>query len=304
LTTVDSRPPASEAPETVAQADTRVLRTYSISPDGRQLPIQRANGAAPNEAASVKRVPWSVLGPEFVAKWGRPRGKNEPEHLEILGPTGSGKTVLLRDIIIERARRRQTHMVFVATKAQDSTVKSLRWPVVDDWKGVTQNPQVVFWPRTKHIGRQRKEYQAAKIEDLLSRLWQPDANTVVIFDEFMYVESLDPELKAILGMYLREGRSHGITVVMGKQRPQGVQRDMHSESDWKFAFRMNDRADNERLAELFGRKQDWIPVIQSLNREKFEFLVQHKMTDTTYISWVDRPVKAPDPDSYRKKQER
>lgn len=244
-----------------------------------------------SDAPVVERVPWSSLGPQFIAEWGRPRGKTQPEHLEILGPTGSGKSFLLRDILLERARRRESSIIYIATKAQDSTIASMGWPVVDDWRGVTRQDQCVFWPRTRKIGTIRKTYQADKIQDLLDHLWSPEANTVVVFDEFVYIEGLSPDLKATLNMYLREGRSHGITCVMGKQRPQGTQRDMHSESDWKIAFKMNDRDDNERLAQLFGKKQDWIPVIESLNRERYEFLIQHKLTGITFISWVDRPVR-------------
>lgn len=255
------------------------------------------------EVGAVERIPWSVLGPEFIAQWGRPRGKTMPEHLEIVGPTGSGKSFLLVDVMKERVRRRATSMVYIATKQADSTIKELGWEVTDTWRGVTQHEQVVFWPRTKALGTRRKEYQAAKIEELLNHLWQPDANTVVIFDEFVYIEGLSREVKDLLNMYLREGRSHGLTVVAGKQRVQGTMRDMHSETDWKIAFKMNDRDDNERLAQLFGNKREWVPVIESLDRERHEFLIQHKLTGATYISWVDRPLapKTPaKPSGYRR----
>lgn len=258
----------------------------------------------PEVDLQIERVPWSVLGPEFIAQWGQPRGELMPEHLEVLGPTGSGKSFLLVDVLRERVRRRESACIFVATKAADSTVHKLGWPIVDTWRGVTQHDQVVFWPRTKAIGTKRKAYQAERIEDLLGNLWQPDANTVVIFDEFSYIENLTAELKANLLMYLREGRSHGLTNIAGKQRVQGAQRDMHSETDWKIAFKMNDRDDNERLAQLFGSKRDYVPVIESLDREKHEFLIQHKLTGTQYISWVDRPLApAPRPrttNGYRK----
>lgn len=241
----------------------------------------------------IDRVPWSELGPEFTAEWGRPRGKTQPEHLEILGPTGSGKSHVLVDVLLERVRRRASSCVFIATKQADATVGKLGWPVVDTWRGVEKHDQVVFWPRTKLIGQERKRYQAGRIEELLGRLWQPDANTVVVFDEFSYIEGLNSELKSLLMQYLREGRSHGLTSVMGKQRVQGVQRDMHSESDWKLAFRMNDLDDNERLAQLFGAKRQYVPVIESLDREKHEFLIQHKLTGAQFISWVDRPLPTP-----------
>lgn len=247
----------------------------------------------PAAALGVQRIPWSLLGPDFIAQWGQPRGELMPEHVEILGPTGSGKSTVLVDAIRERVRRRGTSVIYIATKQQDPTVSKLGWPVVDSWRGVTQHEQVTFWPRTKLLGTKREAYQAEKLETLLSALWQEDANTVVIFDEFVWIEGLSRECRSLLNQYLREGRSHGITVVAGKQRPQGTQRDMHSETDWKFAFKMNDRDDQERLALLFGPKREWLPVLESLDRERFEFLVQHKLTGQTYISWVDHPLAPP-----------
>lgn len=234
-----------------------------------------------------------MLGPEFIRIWGRPRGKDQPEHLEILGPTGSGKSLLKRDILLERVRRRETSVVSIATKNADKTMTSMGWPIVDSWREVRRHDQVIFWPRTGKLGKARRLYQNGKIEDLLNHLWAPDANTVVDFDEWVYIEGLSAEMRDLLNMYVREGRSHGLTCVMGKQRVQGTQRDMHSESDWKFAFKMNDTEDNERLAQLFGSKREWVPIIESLDRERFEFLVQHKLTGATYISWVDRPVPSP-----------
>jgi nucleoside-triphosphatase THEP1 len=250
------------------------------------------------EIPAIPRLPWSEIGPDFIAAWGRPRGKAMPEHLEIVGPTGSGKSFLLVDMIRERVRRRGTSVIYIATKQADDTIKKLGWPITDVWRDVAKHDQVVFWPRTKEIGVKRKAYQAAKIEDLLDRLWQPDANTEVVFDEAAYIEALTAELRMLLQMYLREGRSHGIGCVLGKQRVQGIQRDMHSETDWKVSFRMNDYEDNERAAQLFGPKRAYVPVLESLDRERHEFLIQHKLTGAEFISWVDRPL-APPPDRSR-----
>lgn len=247
------------------------------------------------DVPDVPRIAWSELGPDFVASWGRPRGKDMPEHIEIVGPTGSGKGMLKRDMLLERARRRGTHIVSIVTKEADRTADSMNWPVVESWAGVRKYDQCIFWPRTSKLGEEREEYQEAKIRDLLERLWTPDANTVVDFDEWVYIENLSTRMRRLLNMYLREGRSHGLTCMMGKQRVQGTQRDMHSESDWKCAFKMNDTDDNKRLAELFGNVRAYLPVIESLDRERFEFLIQHKLTGQTYISWVDQPVKAPAP---------
>lgn len=243
------------------------------------------------EGIEVEYVPWSVLGPEFIASFGRHNIKNpQPEHLEILGPTGSGKTFLLSQILVEMVRRRHASVIFVATKAADSSVRALGWPVVDSWREVRRFDQVIFWPRTARTGKARQEYQESRIQELLDNLWRENANTIVVFDEFAYIESLSVDMKKTLLMYLREGRSHGITCIMGKQRPQGVQRDMHSESVWTIAFRMTDRQDNERVAEIFGDKKLMLPVVEALDQDRHEFLIQHQISRVQYVSWVDQPI--------------
>lgn len=234
-----------------------------------------------------ERRPWSEIGPEFTRVWGRPRGKVQPEHIAIYGPTGSGKSWWEGTILADRVRARQSGVVVIAVKEDDATMHSMGWPIVSDWMGVRQNDQVIFWPRTSRRGRARKAYQAEKIYDLLERLWVPHSNNIVCFEDASYIEALNGDLLAELEMYQREGRSNGITVIRNKQRVQGGTRLMHSETDWKVCFRLNDEDDRERAAQLFGSKRDYAPIIESLDRHKREFLIQHQLTGTTYISWVD-----------------
>jgi hypothetical protein len=298
----------ASAPRSTTSASTARRPSPAEKLETRDLePEPSAPPAALNriDTPAIERKPWSVVGPDFIAIWGRSDPKDpQPEHLEVLGPNGSGKTFWLAQVFIEMVRRRHSSIIFVATKQADKTIAALGWPVVDTWAGVRKHDQVIFWPRTSKTGKARKAYQAAKIQDLLDRLWEPDANTIVAFDEFAYIESLDQDLAATLQMYLREGRSHGITVVAGKQRAQGVQRDMHSETRVTVGFRMKDKLDNERLAELFGDKKAFLPVVMSLNRGKHEFLLRHDMTDTYVISWVDKPINpkqhAREKSSYRR----
>jgi hypothetical protein len=291
LTSASSPPPTSE------QRSDREDHVRPASPQAPRAPGDPDLGTAAAQAAGlpgpIERVPWSELGPGFIETWGRPRGKNEPEHVQVLGPSGSGKGIFLRDILLERARRRESHMVFIATKPADKTTLSMGWPVVEDYRGVLQYPQVIYWPRTNRIGQARKEYLREKVMDLLARLWQPDSNTVVIWDELARAEKLGPDVKETAEMYFTEGRALGITNVYGKQRTQGVGRDATGNTDWKITFRMSDLADSERTAELYGPKKIFVPVIQSLDRERFEFLIQHKLDLQTYISWIDKPVKPP-----------
>lgn len=247
--------------------------------------------ASSEPSLEVERVPWSVCGPDFIASWGRfdPHDP-QPEHMETIGQNGSGKTFLVGQINAEMIRRRQSSIIFVATKKADKVISSFGWPIASSWREAQRSDQVLYWPRTSKTGRARRLYQADRIQELLDNLWDEDANTIIEFDEFSYVEGLSPDIRDTLQMYLREGRSHNITVVAGKQRAQGVQRDMHSETRVSVGFKLKDEEDNKRLAEVFGSRKEFLPVINSLDKGKHEFLIKRDLDESLYISWVDKPI--------------
>lgn len=249
-------------------------------------------------ADTIERAPWSDLGPEFASVWGRNDPKSpQPEHMEIVGMNGSGKTYFLCTVLQERMIMRNTPTIIIATKPADSTLGLLGWPIESNPKKALKKRQVIFWPQTSSIGRQRRQEQNENIYTLLSELWQPNANTVVAFDEIAYAESLSPDMRDTIEMYWREGRSQGITVVGMKQRPQGANRHMSSESYWTVAYPPKDRQDMERFAELFGARRTWIPVIESMDANKREFLIRNSRTGVAYISWIDLPIYPIPPDS-------
>lgn len=244
------------------------------------------------EQAEVERIPWSQLGPAFVEVWGRFDPKDpQPESLEVIGQNGSGKSFFVGQLLAEMVRRRGTHFVFVATKPTDKTITRMGLPIVDTVRGFKDHDQCVFWPRTKRTGVARKEYQAGRIRELLDAIWADDeGNIIVVLDEFARIETMSADLREILAMFLREGRSHGITVVAGKQRAQGVNRDMHAESRITVLFPVKDQEDKERLAELLGSRREYLPVVRSLSLADHEFILRHEQADLTVISWIDKPV--------------
>jgi nucleoside-triphosphatase THEP1 len=238
-----------------------------------------------------ERVPWSELGPEFAKVWGRADPQDpQPEHMEIVGQNGSGKSYLMCTALQDRQKARKSGAVIVCTKKADKVFAKLGWPVVDTVDGVRKHPNVIYWPHTKRMGNERRAFHDASVSRLLHELWKEDANVIVAFDEVGYVESLSSDMKALVQQYWREARSLGITVLGMKQRPQGALRDMHSEAYWTAAFKPKDRADLERWAELFGARRDWMPVFDSLDRQKREFIIGNPVHDEAFISWVDVPL--------------
>jgi len=249
-----------------------------------------------------EEIPWSELGEEFTDTWGRSaEGKFEGEHLEVTGQSGSGKSYAEATILHQRALRRDTPIVVIATKLDDATVERLvarGWPRVRTADEVRTHRQCVFWPDPRGIGHEREEALERAIYELLTILWVKDSNTVVVFDEIGTVEQLPGpgrhrrRLQALIRQYWREGRALGISVVASKQRPVGVVRDQHSESRWKIVFPPADFGDMPRFAELLGRPRDWTPVLESLDQEAHQFVIRNNVLKIAYITWIDFPLES------------
>jgi hypothetical protein len=261
------------------------------------------NPEQPPSPAAIERVPWSQLAQEFAETWGRADPDNpQPEHMEILGINGSGKSLFMCTVCQQRMIVRHTPVIIFQSKPADETILKLGWPIISngDVKKALRERWCIYWPQTNKTGRARRTYQADKFRDMLDALWRPGSNCIVVFDDVGYIQGLftsDGEsLNPIIEMYLREGRSSGITVVLVKQRPQGAKREMHSETQWTVEFPPKDSDDAERFAQILGDKKYFLEVFKTMDADKHEFLIKHFRTGTVLISWVDkplRPVKTP-----------
>jgi hypothetical protein len=251
-----------------------------------------------NAIPMPERVPWSEIAQEFASVWGRADPKDpQPEHMEVLGINGAGKTLFTCKAVQERVAIRRTPVVFLQSKPADETVMRLGWPLITngDIKQVQKERQSIFWPQTNATGRARKLYQAEHFRNLLNSLWHPNSNVIVVYDDFGYIQELvcqdGEQLAPIVQMFLREGRSSGITNVLVKQRAQGSRREMHSETQWKVGFATLDQDDQERVAEIFGNRRGYLPIVRSMDADKHEFLLKHSRTGSEVISWIDTPLR-------------
>lgn len=207
-----------------------------------------------------------------------------PEHLEILGPSGSGKSYFQNFILKERAAKRKSHITIIVTKNQDRTSSEMGWPITDRFPPRGKNmEQHILWIKREGLGPDAIERQADRLYLVMQQLMVADANRIVVFDEIAYVHNV-LGLKTELGTFFREGRSHGLTVVANTQRPVGTDRTMHSETSWIVAFKPKDEDDAERCAQLFGNRKFYKDVLMSLNKEKYEFLIYNTLTGKAVIT--------------------
>lgn len=232
---------------------------------------------------NLETVPWSELGPEFYSQWGRPNGKVEAEHVSVVGPTGSGKSVFQTEILKERARLRGSAAVIIATKPADKTLKDMGWPIQKKWQPKWGQDQVIFWPNSPKV-EEGPRVQHVAIRAMLNDIWVKDANRIILFDEIAYIEQ-ELRLKQIIDRYWREARSMGISIVAGTQRPRNVSRYMWSESTWIVAFPPADEDEAKRVAEVIGgRTQFFKPLMELPNHH---FIIRHRREKVAYISKLE-----------------
>lgn len=239
----------------------------------------------------LPRVPWARLGPEFISMWGYPGGKRMPEHLEILGPNGSGKTYAQDVILMMRAAARGSSIVLLSTKPDDGTLSELVYPDGKPWKTITTWPppygtdQVIYAARAKGLSAAARAVQRQKVMDLLNEIWVKDSNRILVLDEIGYLQQ-ELRLATHLNTMYREARALGLTLVSNTQRPVGTTRYMHSESPWKLAFRPEDEDDAKRVAEILGNRRFYVDVLMSLDATRHEFVLLYSKTGKAVISHI------------------
>lgn len=220
--------------------------------------------------ATARRVPWEW----FVRRLDWKQG----EHVSLIGPTGQGKTTLLMNLI----PRRQFVVVF-ATKPKDPTmsrleqngfVKLRRW---QNKRSALDTPRRILWPNARQLGA--TTLQREVFRDAFDKIYIEGGWTVVI-DELWFIDNmlgLEQEVK----MFLLQGRSLGISLVSGTQRPAFVPVEIYDQSTHLFFWRDNDEKNLRRISEINSPNKRLITALVQ-NLEQFQVLYVNTRTGDMY----------------------
>lgn len=209
-----------------------------------------ATRASELTAESVPFVEWEDFLDSFEAAWPANVG-GQAEHVSMVGPTKQGKTTLQLALVDERVRRRDSHVVILATKPKDPTLSALGWPIIRQWDQLSYGQShVIFWPKFPKDVRRAAIHQRMAFDGALADIFA-DGKRVVVIDEAYYMTDI-LGLEGTMKQFWSQGRSNDLIVVAGTQRPRNVPREMFSECSWFFAFRTADEDELRRVGEIGG----------------------------------------------------
>lgn len=163
------------------------------------------------------------------------------QHVLIVGPTGSGKTVAAQDMLLLRR-----HVVVIATKAKDESLDGYQnFEKRDEWPPAWNEERVLFWKKPKALGDFATQQIA--IYQLLNDVYKRGGWTVY-FDDLVFVTST-LKLKEPVRMFYTQVRSQGVSIVASLQRPFWAPLEAISQSTYALVFAAHDEHDIKRLSE-------------------------------------------------------
>lgn len=192
----------------------------------------------------------------------------------MLGPTGTGKTTLIR-ALLQRRYDAGGAVAVLATKSHDDNLT--RWAredhlkIIDAWPAprrwwvrppdvatpaglIPWEHRVMVWPRPIDVPlAQIDDVQLAVLRAAITDMFWA-RNWCIVGEELR--ELADLGLKRELVKVWTQGRSAGLSLIGGSQRPRFIPLEAYSQASHLFMFADPDRANLDRLQELGGMNGD------------------------------------------------
>lgn len=196
----------------------------------------------------VPRIGWQ----EFLSRFRWKQG----EHITLLGPTGQGKTTLAMELL-----PRREYVTLFECKAKDKTIDKLikteGYIKSEDWPPPTWAKRIILWPSTKSSSYRLEQQRV--FHEALSDIYTA-GGWCVYLDELRYIcDTL--KLAPYVENLWQQGRSLGISIIGGNQRPRFVPLNAYDQATHLFVWNFNDRENAKRLSEIVGINEKEIAAV-------------------------------------------
>jgi hypothetical protein len=234
----------------------------------------------PARTAAVERLSWSDFLADF--RW------EQGQHMTAIGPTGRGKTTLILELI-RRAYPCPWRTV-LASKARDPVLEELRderppYVVHKEWLAIDPDvyPRRILAPPLKR-GAASKPEQARVFREALTSIFR-QGGWMVYADELRYLTEF-LGLREELELLWQQGRSLGVSVVGGVQRPRHVPLMAYDQATHLFFFHNPDVQTIKRMEEMTGGLDTSLvrDSVISLSSEGHEVLYANTVTGQLVIT--------------------
>lgn len=180
------------------------------------------------------------------------------EHVLVTGGTGSGKTLLARNLDEIRIKRGSSVIVFVCKLRPDDTItqyysKADGWTRWTTWKrrpSIAEN-KILFWPKVEGLDpKSATELMKREFTYALEQIGKQGKWTVHL-DEGLFITSpAYLNLGPMVGMMYALMRSSKGTMITLAQRPSHMPVSIYANLSHAFVGRASEAADLKRLADM------------------------------------------------------
>lgn len=186
------------------------------------------------------------------------------EHMSIIGDTGTGKTTLAAFLL-----RTQPFVLTIITKGDRKKIvdgKVIKTAKQFQKIDIESTPHIILEPEPYLPVQQKEIYYA------LNHIWH-EQGWCVYFDELFYLTD-ELKLTRVINRLLTQGRSKGITIVSGMQRPVGVTRWAISQASHNLSFLLEGRD----VLNVKDTSPLWASQISILKRREFAWFYRPERT--------------------------